>query len=264
MPGNRGNVWLRRAGRLALAGAIFYGGGIFHREWVGRILPALRPKPAVDDFKDRSVGAIRDYVREAETRKLQIGAGPYLLDGWLNTDIEPYPEVSYLDAAARFPLADGSFRYVFSEHVIEHLTLEQADQMLAESLRILEAGGKIRIATPDLRKLVALFDDQPSEAARDYIPGKLDWHGWPRRGTPESVILNLQLREFGHRFMYDEPTLRDSLERAGFSEIKRFGAGESDDSELRGLEQRRDAATAALNDYETMVLQATKLAAGTE
>ena len=197
-------VWLRRAGYLLLGCAIFYGGGIFHREWVEWILPSLRPPPPLALFKERSAEIVREYVRNTTPRKLQIGAGRSALEGWLNTDIAELPGLAFLDAAAPFPLEDRTFRYVFSEHVIEHLTLEQADVMLAESFRILEPRGRIRIATPDLRRLVALFAPEPTGPARDYLPGKLKWHDWPQRGNPAAVVLNLQLRDFGHRFVYDE------------------------------------------------------------
>ena len=126
-------------------------------------------------FRERSEREIRDYVSSAEPRKLQLGAGPMPLDGWLNSDIEPFDRVVYLDASKPFPLEDASFRYIFSEHVIEHLPLEGGDVMLAESYRILEPGGKIRIATPDLDRLLALFDEELDPKEQQYLKFKPLW-----------------------------------------------------------------------------------------
>jgi predicted SAM-dependent methyltransferase len=236
-----------------------------------RAQPVLAPTPgaesddgrqpadaAVEAFIARSPEAIETYVRTHEIRKLQIGAGSSRLEGWLNTDIEPRDHLAYLDATTRFPIEDGSFRYVFSEHVIEHLTLEQGAVMLAESYRILAPGGKVRLATPDLLQLVALFRDEKSDAARQYLTGKLEWHDWPRHPTPECVILNLQLSSFGHRFVYDEGTLAAALTRAGFGSVRRVTLHESDDPHLRGLEGRIEGWIGQLNAYETMVLEAVK------
>lgn len=209
-------------------------------------------------FMERSPEVIDEYIRTHSVRKLQIGAGSSRPEGWLNTDIEPRDQLAYLDATEAFPLETGSFHYVFSEHVIEHLTLEDGATMLAESFRVLAPGGRIRIATPDLLQLVALFQQDMSPAARRYLEGKLTWHDWPRHPTPACVILNLQLSEFGHRFVYDAGTLTAALSRAGFESVRIVALGESEDPHLRGLEGRPGGWIADLNEYETMVLEAVK------
>jgi predicted SAM-dependent methyltransferase len=176
----------------------------------------------------------------------------------LNTDLEPASGQAYLDATRRFPLPDRSFQYVFSEHVIEHLSYEDGMTMLKESYRGLAPGGRVRIATPDLLRFVALFQPSKSEEARHYMDEKLKVHGWPRNSVPESVILNLQLRSFGHQFVYDPATLRDRLAQAGFQQIAEFAAGRSEAPELRGLEARARTGFRNINDYETMVFEAVR------
>ena len=57
---------------------------------------------------------------------------------------------------------------------------------------------------------------------------------------------------------YDPPTLRESLERAGFQSIREFPSGESDDPALAGLEIRHKAALHVTNGYETVVFQAVR------
>ena len=75
-------------------------------------------------------GAIGRYLASHEVRKLQVGAGQFPTPGWLNTDLDPTvsrraspdgPRVVFLDATRRFPFADHTFDYAFSEHVIEHV-----------------------------------------------------------------------------------------------------------------------------------------------
>jgi hypothetical protein len=46
---------------------------------------------------------IKRYLASTEVRKLQIGAGPNDLPGWLNTDIMPEKEQAFLDATKPFP-----------------------------------------------------------------------------------------------------------------------------------------------------------------
>jgi predicted SAM-dependent methyltransferase len=203
---------------------------------------------------------IDGYLRTHSPRKLQIGAGKVNLEGWLNTDIEPARGQAYLDATKAFPLPDRSVNYVFSEHLIEHLTYEDGLSMLKETYRVPTPGGKVRIATPNLLKLVQLFQDAKTDEMWRYMRGEVKYFGWPDTPTPECHVLNMELREWGHQFVYDEPTLRDSLARAGFEMIVGFPIGESDDRELEHIEARPKggALVRELTGYETMALQAVK------
>jgi len=206
---------------------------------------------------------ISDYLRNHAVRKLQLGAGiaPAVSD-WLNTDIEPQAGEAYLDATKPFPIPDGALSYIFSEHLIEHLSYRDGLTMLRECNRTLKPGGKVRIATPNLLKLVQLFNDAKNDEMRDYINRKIEADYWPetlpRTISPACVILNYELKSFGHQFLYDPQTLRESLERTGFQSIREFAAGESDDPQLSGLEMRHKNVYHAMNDYETMVFEAVR------
>ena len=198
---------------------------------------------------------IEEYVRENKIRKLQIGAGDNSYPGWLNTDIEPSKDQAYLDASKPFPLPDSSFQYIFSEHVIEHLTYGQAVSMLKECHRVLTPGGRIRIATPNLMKLLELFQKMPSEEIQRYMQRKQEWHAWPQMPDPACYILNSEMRWFGHQFLYTPKMLHSTLEGAGFGDVKQFDVGESDDPTLSGLEARSHTNYKDVNVYETMIFQ---------
>ena len=131
-----------------------------------------------------STQIINDYVNSNSVRKLQIGAGEFNKKGWLNTDIEPREGQAYLDAGKRFPLPDGSFQLVFSEQVIEHLSLEQGRTMLKESYRVLTSGGKVRIATPNLNAYVELMRPDKTPQQLNFIKAKLAFHKLKLPPTP--------------------------------------------------------------------------------
>lgn len=203
-----------------------------------------------------------NYMRTHSVRKLQIGAGGSDLSGWLNTDIEPAPGEAYLDATKPFPIPDAALSYVFSEHLFEHLSYRDGLTMLRECHRTLHPNGRIRIVTPNLVKLIQLFQDTKSDEMRTYMSSKIVAGYWPEKLpqtiSPECVILNYELKSWGHQFVYDPRTLRESLERTGFQIVKEFAPGESDDPQLTGLEVRHKAPTHAMNDYETMVFEAVR------
>ena len=153
-----------------------------------------------------------------------------------------------------FPFEDGSFQYITSEHVIEHLSYEEGLRMLRECRRILALGGRVRIVTPDLRVFIDMF----AGAARDqqFFGDKLAATHWPRTGSPACMILNLQLREWGHQFIYDRASLRESLAIAGFSNVVETKPGVSDDMNLNGVDARDRLPDRDLNAYESMVFEA--------
>jgi predicted SAM-dependent methyltransferase len=217
-----------------------------------------------EEFKKNSPSIIAEYLRGHEIRKVQLGAGPSRLKGWLNTDIEAGGDgLAYLDATKRFPFEDGSIHYIFSEHVIEHLTYDEGKVLMAEAYRVLAPGGKMRVSTPNLTQFIALFDKNPSEEAKAYIQGKLLWHEWPKEPNAAAIILNLQMSSWGHKFMYDFGTLSAALLRAGFQNAREFEENISDDEHLRNLEERDTGANARWNDYETMSLEVEKPRANT-
>jgi SAM-dependent methyltransferase len=190
--------------------------------------------------------------------KLQIGAGTSNNPGWLNTDIEPTEKQAYLDATRPFPLPDRSFQYVFSEHVIEHLTYDEGIGMLKEVHRVLSPGGKVRIATPDLLKLAALLTDPTNPIVRAYLPLKLDYHSWPESPDNACFVFNAVMHSWGHRFVYTPAMMRASLMKAGFVDIRQYAAGESDDPALLGLDVRATGDYKALNAHDTMVFEAVR------
>jgi predicted SAM-dependent methyltransferase len=226
--------------------------------------PSAQPAAPLEQFQANSPSIIAEYLRAHDVRKVQIGAGGSRLKGWLNTDIEPGGDgLAYLDATKRFPFEDGSIHYIFSEHVIEHLTYDEGKAMIAEAYRVLAPGGKMRVSTPDLMQFIALFDDNPSDDVKAFIDAKLKWHEWPRDANSAAIILNLQMSSWGHKFMYDFETLSGALEQAGFRNPQAFDENVSNDEHLRGLEERDTGVNVCASEYETMSIEAEKPRANT-
>jgi predicted SAM-dependent methyltransferase len=204
------------------------------------------------------------YMAAHSIRKLQIGTGPNPLPGWLNTDLHPeiYPdwrdEIFFLDATRDFPLPDQSFDYVFSEHQIEHVSQADACHMLRECFRVLRNGGRIRLATPDLTALIALYReplDPTGQHYLDWVTAKLGLQH-PKEVTRCHVV-NQMFYAYGHRFIYDAPALAELLEEAGFVDVVRCMPRVSEDPALVGLEAHgRAIGDEAVNRFETMVLEA--------
>lgn len=193
---------------------------------------------------------IEAYLLRHEQRKLQLGAGEHPREGWLNTDLHGYgrgDELVYLDVRRRFPIPDASFDVVYSEHMLEHLTYAEGQRCLRECLRVLKSRGRIRIATPSLERLAALYAEQPSDIQRRYVQWAVDTLEPETSASLPGVVINNFFRSWGHRFIYDPQTLRHALTEAGFVEIEERPVGE--------LEQHLREEP-ELNAYETFVLEA--------
>lgn len=198
---------------------------------------------------------IAEYLRSHPVRKLQLGAGSLNREGWLNTDIDLRPGQAYLDVTRPFPIPDGAMHFVFSEHLIEHIPYQDGLNMLKQCHRVLAPGGRVRIATPNLLTFVRLFQEPSTAEATLYMQQKVTWHRWPLTPDPACLILNRQLREWGHEFLYSPKMLRAGLESAGFTGIVEHPVGRSGIPALTGLEARSDSNIEAVNAYETMVFE---------
>jgi predicted SAM-dependent methyltransferase len=112
--------------------------------------------------------------------------------------------IRYLNVAKRFPYADATFDYIFSSHLFEHLYRNQAIFCLNETFRILKKGGVMRIAVPDLDRIVKYYDPQHSE---DFL---------------EAVFEAKQKHDKNkHHWHYNEISLTKLLKETGFSKIYR-------------------------------------------
>ena len=197
------------------------------------------------------------YVSGAGEKKLNLGCGENVLAGWLNVDFDPLSdEVVYLDATTRFPLPDGVFDFIFSEHMIEHVSYAHAEHMLRECFRIMKAGGRIRISTPDLMFLMDLYRDDKSQLQEEYVRRTAEEAGIK---AVDTHVINRFVREWGHQFIYDEKALRIALEQAGFAEIERCALNESKAPALRNIENETRRPPGFLR-LETLTLEGMKKA----
>lgn len=161
---------------------------------------------------------------------LNIGCGERHLPGFINVDTLETADV-VCDVTKGLPFDDGSVDAIIHEHFIEHVSLAEGVRFLMECRRVLKPGGITRIATPDLEAIV-------EDYGRDAFLHE-DWHtfGYDWVQT-RAEMLNLSMREWGHRWLYDEEELRRIAALTGFEAPVRCARGESQHEHLIGLEYR--------------------------
>lgn len=203
---------------------------------------------------------IYDYLNSHAVKKLQLGASNNLLPDWLNTDISlNHKSVMYLDATQPFPFDDNTFDYIISEHMIEHVPYPAAQRMLRECYRVLGPRGRIRIATPDLSVLLALYNQEKTDEQTHYI----DWavtRFMPNVEKCRDVfVINNFFQSWGHCFLYDREMLQYAIETAGFRRTTLYKPGQSDDFNLKNLESHgKELQSEEINQFETIVIEGSK------
>lgn len=206
-----------------------------------------------DGWRKRQVNK---YLRENDVAKLQIGCGPFPLEGWFNTDVLTNLHKGspiYMDAGKPFPMPDASFDYVYSEHLFEHLTYPQATNMLKECYRILKPNGVLRMATPNLQFLVNLYLHPEEEINHKYIEFNTQMSGLP--SSPVYTV-NYFHTTWGHKIIYDPETLSNFLRENGFKDICQCEMSKSSHSPLNNVEQHFKFLQYDLNLLETMIIEA--------
>lgn len=162
--------------------------------------------------------------------KLHLGCGRRARPGWVNVDAFPQPGLDLRwDLRDPFPCPDGVAELVYSEHVLEHLERDDADRLLAEVRRLLKPGGVARIGVPD----AGLYFRNYVEGRDDYF-AKIKHLGGAVRPleTPIEVINQMFRMGGAHLFAWDYPTLKLALERAGFTGIAQWPAGQASRPDL--------------------------------
>jgi predicted SAM-dependent methyltransferase len=203
---------------------------------------------------------IRRYFDTHPCRKIILGAGFQREPGWLATDYYAYDTTpAFLDVRRSFPFDAGSVDYFYTEHMIEHLPYEAARDMLREVFRALRFGGKVRIATPDLDKIIRLKQAELLSPEDRYVTWSNETQLPIRKlNNRASFAINRVLNGYGHQFIYDFQTLSDLLEGVGFQRIYKVEIGESDDPNLRNMEKHSAIVGDEINRVETMVAEAEK------
>ena len=187
---------------------------------------------------------LKSYLSGNDCPMLQLGAGQNVLKGWFNTDYFPRQSIYFLDVTKPFPLPSNSFKFIFTEHHIEHITYRDAVSMLKECFRILEPGGLIRIVTPDLKNTISnylngsIYNEEVYSHSKEYIcSGFYNAVTYvPVDDYLDAHIVNDTFLNYEHKFIYDFESLKRVLEHAGFGNVKDCGQKASVYNEFLNIE----------------------------
>jgi SAM-dependent methyltransferase len=131
--------------------------------------------------------------------------------------------IRWADAVVRIPIGSGTADVVYASHVLEHLDRGEVLRFLSEIARVLAPGGIVRLAVPDLARLVSRY--VKTQDADELISATLLAQPRPRGLVP--VLRQLWTGGRHHLWMYDGLSLVKLLETAGFMAPRALAGGET-------------------------------------
>jgi len=168
--------------------------------------------------------------------RLHFACGKVHLPDWVNIDQQVDPDIVDVswDLRRPLPLAHGSAEFIFHEHFLEHLTVQEGLALLRECHRLLMPGGVLRVAMPDLTECVRQYWED------DWRQPWMEKYGYQWIQTRAENI-NIAFREWQHQWLYDREELHRRMREAGFATIRDCRRLESSAPALCGLETRDES-----------------------
>ena len=170
---------------------------LLRKRWGNRLNPWSRRKTRL--------------LSQMNSVRLHWGCGSRILDGWVNIDGFPAPGIDFtMDLRGRLPFRDNSVQFIFTEHVLEHISHAAGRKVLAEFYRVLQPGGVARIIVPDLKSFCESYLNSDQEFFEKV--------GVAGPNTADGM--NSLFYGHFHRYIYDFDALRASLEKGGFEHVE--------------------------------------------
>ena len=169
--------------------------------------------------------------------KVNLGSGKNCIDGWICIDNSPktllaklptlkwilykcniisekdYNEewnknIIYRNLLKKLPFENNSIDYVYSSHLLEHFSREDALNICKDVFRILKEDGIFRVVVPDLKI-----------AAVNYINNNISFFSECKtKPTADQLLDYLMLHTF-HKWYYDSESLQKLLCDSGFKKV---------------------------------------------
>jgi len=137
---------------------------------------------------------------------LHIGCGDTRIEAFVNVDTRETPATDLVAPAWELPVSDASVDYLYTRHMLEHLSPADARRALQEWRRVLAAEGVLHIVVPDIafhaRQLLGLSRSGHANQEAHALAG---FYGWQR--DPEYDV---------HRWGYTPASLARLLGECGF------------------------------------------------
>lgn len=144
----------------------------------------------------------------------------------------PWPDnIMICDLRKRLPFEDSTVKYIYTSHLLEHLTRNETEFLLKECYRVLRNEGVIRIIIPDLQSKIGSYISKMQQIKLESIDSDvapadefLDRLGlFDKVGKVDPFVVRfakiLQGNKNLHKWLYDSYSLSSKLKQCGFVRV---------------------------------------------
>jgi hypothetical protein len=153
--------------------------------------------------------------------KLHLGCGTKHIDGFVNIDARELDSVDVVDDVRLLTKFNtNSVSLIYASHILEHITRLEYTNVLSRWYELLEPEGVLRIAVPDIEKVVEHYNKYKNlRSLRGFL-----WGG----------------QSYGFNYHYcgwDFKTLEEDLISVGFKDIKLYDWRKTEHSHIDDFSQ---------------------------
>ena len=144
--------------------------------------------------------------------------------------------VRYGDIVGGLPVPDASCAGAYCAHILEHLSLEELRQALANTARILAPGGIFRLSVPCLQSAAEEYLAKLAAGDRSANHRFLEFTQLSRPTRTWRSMFYERLKSSDHLYMWDAAGMGAELEAAGFRDVRRASIGDCEDPMFQKVE----------------------------
>lgn len=140
---------------------------------------------------------------------IHLGCWDQKNDKFINVDTEAFPHVHHVRNVQDLSVFENETAdLIYASHLLEHISHLKLHEVLKEWARVLKRGGILRLAVPDLDKIISFYNSSGNDINQIV-----------------AALMGGQDYEYNyHKAVFNEKYLSDLLKNAGFTNIRHWDA----------------------------------------
>jgi len=164
----------------------------------------------------RDLNFFLDKLHRRSECGLHLGAGASRIEGLKNCDLYHPDADEKVDCRDLSRFADASVDLIETHHMIEHLSLADADRAIGEWARVMMPGGFLILTCPDINRVCLMWLSQSIRHAIAFGPRARERASAAREEAMKMLVGPQNYEGMVHQSAYDRQRLVAKLRLAGF------------------------------------------------
>ena len=147
-------------------------------------------------------------IFKSNITKIHVGCGENYLKGFINIDgIILFKNDYLIDIRVGLPFPDNSMDFIYSCHMLEHVYIDEAINILKEWYRVLKPSGYVRLTLPDFQYVLKIN----AKEIQTYFPRSFS--------SSSGQAINFLFCDGQHKYAYSIELIEELALSIGFSKV---------------------------------------------